>query len=160
MIKKNLISIIASLLFITALILWFTVPVFADGGNNHNNLLSVTFGASQTVPILGSIPIFNFSFLNFLAILLLVLGGLTLLMANLLKFKDINLISLVAATAIIIAGVLFLFTRVFTIISITGNNPGSDVNLTFGVILMAIITIISGALFLPPINEAIQKSIN
>ena len=114
---NKLISLVGALLAIVAVVMVFLPQIAAVNGDTTFNGIAIAFGKKLSSVDGGSFfkssTTINFSFLNLLAYVLVVLG----LVINVLQLVGIakgQLMSLIAALALVAGGILFFFALKFS----------------------------------------------
>lgn len=120
---NKLISLVGALLAIVAVVMVFLPQIAAVNGDTTFNGIAIAFGKKLSSVDGGSFfkssTTINFSFLNLLAYVLVVLG----LVINVLQLVGIakgKLMSLIAALALVAGGILFFFALKFSSVTTSG----------------------------------------
>ena len=120
---NKLISLVGALLAIVAVVMVFLPQIAAVNGDTTFNGIAIAFGKKLSSVDGGSFfkssTTINFSFLNLLAYVLVVLG----LVINVLQLVGIakgKLMSLIAALALVAGGILFFFALKFYSVTTSG----------------------------------------
>lgn len=120
---NKLISLAGALLAIVAVVMVFLPQIAAVNGDTTFNGIAIAFGKKLSSVDGGSFfkssTTINFSFLNLLAYVLVVLG----LVINVLQLVGIakgKLMSLIAALALVAGGILFFFALKFSSVTTSG----------------------------------------
>lgn len=120
---NKLISLVGALLAIVAVVMVFLPQIAAVNGDTTYNGIAIAFGKKLSSVDGGSFfkgsTTINFSFLNLLAYVLVVLG----LVINVLQLVGIakgKLMSLIAALALVAGGILFFFALNFSSVTTSG----------------------------------------
>ena len=92
--------------FIAILMLFSSgITIKADGKSTAYSMMKITIGYKETVPVLGEMQVFKFSFPNLLTYIFILAGMVTA--GFVLKRGNGKLLSLVSASLFIIGGILY-----------------------------------------------------
>ena len=144
--KKNLgsiISAVAALLGVTAVVMLFLPNVALKNGNTTFTGLQIVFGYSKTV-LLSDIQVLQFSFMNLL-VYLLAIGGVVFALIG----GNGKLFTLISVAAFVAAGVLFIISPSFVLANSAAEQAGiklsQGLKLAYGSIVGAVVTFLAGA---------------